>query len=382
MNAMILMMAMTAAAPTPSANATVTMPLTDALPLMAAAQEEPIGRPPVDAVLVHQSLKGKPGPDGLTIEASFVVEVLADKTWSQVPLLPLGADVVVQELDSPEGATFAPRGGQLVFMSAKAGRYAFGARLLIRARADGAARTATLGAPTSVGIVPLTLEADPGIFELQGPDEVFPVDGRYTVRWRARTHVAQAEKREPPPPLEPRVKQLSASWVTTLEGRVTARLSYTLHLDRPQPFEVTVPEGQQLESVRVNGQVLVVGAKSGTLKLQVAPVRLGETEGVVELRLSQNIGVFHLAGALRVTLPSSSWQTDSVALLAYLPTVFEYRRVGGSLEDGEVSQNSAREGLPGRELKFRQYLVTASSPSVELRYSVDISKSYFRGSAL
>jgi hypothetical protein len=68
-----------------------------------------------------------------------------------------------------------------------------------------------------------------------------------------------------------------------------------------------------------------------------------------------------------------------VALLAYLPAVFEYRRVGGSLEDGEVGEGAAaEEQLPGRELKFRQYLVVASSPSVELRYSVDISKSYFR----
>ena len=209
--------------------------------------------------------------------------------------------------------------------------------------------------------------------------EVFPTDGRYTVRWRARTALAQTEKREPPPPLEPRIKQLSASWVTTLEGRVTARLSYRPRLDRPQAFEVTVPSGQQLEAVRVTGQELPVGAKSGVLKLQVAPLRLGETEGTVELRLSQNIGVFHLAGSLRVALPSSNWQTDAVELLAYLPAVFEYRRVGGSLEDGEVGEGAAaEERLPGRELKFRQYLVVASSPSVELRYSVDISKSYFR----
>ena len=371
MNAAILLLTMAAA--------TVTLPLEEALPLLYPPKEATVERPPVDAVLVHQQLKGKPGQDGLIVEAHFVVEVLADDRWSQLTLLALGPEVVVQQLDAPDGTTLAPRGGQLLFLSAKAGRYAFDVRLLVRAHADGAGRSAILGAPVSAGVVPLALEADPGIFEVQGPDEVFPSDGRYTVRWRARTHVAQNEKREPPPPLEPRVKQLSASWVTTLEGRVTARLLYRLHLDRPQPFEVTVPEGQLLESVRVNGQVLAVGATSGVLKLQVAPLRLGETEGTVELRLSQNIGVFHLAGALRVALPSSNWQTDSVALRAYLPAVFEYQRVGGSLEDGEVSQPApAQTALPGRELKFRQYLVVASSPSVEVRYSVDISKSYFR----
>lgn len=373
--ALVLLTLMTAG----QSNATVTLPLSEAMPLMFPAKAEPAQRPPVDAVLVQQSLKGKPGQDGLMIEAHFVVEVLADQTWSELTLLPLGPDVVVQQLESPAGATLAPRGGQLHFLSAKAGRYSFDVLLLVRARVDGAARQAVLGAPLSAGVVPLSLEADPGIFELQGPDDVFPKDGRYTVRWRARTHVAQVEKREPPPPLEPRIKQLSASWVTTLEGRVTARLKYRLHLDRPQSFEVNVPDGQQLESVRVNGQVLSVAVKGGVLKLEVAPVRLGETEGTVELRLAQNIGVFHLAGSLRVALPSCSWQTDAVSLLAYLPTVFEYRRVGGSLEDGEVAEPAPREvQLPGRELRFRQYLVVASSPTVELRYSVDISKSYFR----
>ncbi|MBS1152094.1 MAG: hypothetical protein H6Q89_3792 [Myxococcaceae bacterium] len=378
MNATILIWTVLAAAQPVTASGSVTLPLAEALPLLAA-REERAPRPPIDAVLVEQTLSGKPAQDGLIVDAHFVVEVLADRTWSQLTLLPLGPQVVVQQLESTEGATIAPRGGQLVFLSARAGRYAFDVRLLVRAKVDGADRSATLGAPVSAGVVPLSLAADPGIFELQGPEEVFPTDGQYLVRWRARTHLAQEHRREPPPPLEPRIKQLSASWVTTLEGRVTARLSYRLHLDRPQPFEVTVPEGQQLESVRVNGQVLPVTQKSGVLKLQVAPLRLGETEGTVELRLSQNIGVFHLAGALRVALPSSNWQTDAVALLTYLPAVFEYRRVGGSLEDGEVSEPGPSDlQLPGKQLKFRQYLVVASSPSVELRYSVDISKSYFR----
>lgn len=376
MSAALLMVTLLAAGPS---NATVSMPLAEAMPLLAPAKEAQPPRPPIDAVLVQQRLKGKPGQDGLVVEAHFVVEVLADKTWSQLTLLPLGPDVVVQSLDSLEGATLAPRGGQLLFLSARAGSYAFDVRLLVRARLDGASRSAMLGAPTGSGVVPLELEADPGIFELEGPDAAFPVEGRYTVKWRARTHVAQAERREPPPPLEPRVSQLSATWVTTLEGRVTARLSYRLHLDRPQPFEVTVPDGQQLESVRVNGQVLSVAEKSGVVRLQVAPLRLGETEGTVELRLAQNIGVFHLAGSLRVSLPSSSWQTDAVSLLTYLPAVFEYRRVGGSLEEGAVASPGPREGqLPGRALEFRQYLVVASSPGVELAYSVDISKSYFR----
>lgn len=355
---------------------TVTIPLSEA-PALLNPPADKAEKPPVDVLLVEQSLKAKPGQDGLTVDAQFVVQVLAERTWCQLPLLPLGPDVVVVSAHVGEGATVAPRNGQLAFLSKQDGRYTVDARLLVRARPDGAGRVASLAAPAGSGVVPLSVEADPGIFELQGSDEVFPAEGRYAVRWRPRTELARDEKREPPPPLEPRVKQLSATWVTTLEGRVTARLTYALTLDRPQPFEVTIPAGQTLESVRVNGQVVPAAPGGKVLKLQVAPVRLGETGGTVELRLAENIGVFHLAGTLRVALPSASWQTDSVGLRTYLPTVFEYRRTGGSLEEGAAGTLPS-EVLPGRELAYRQFLVTASSPSVELRYSVDISKSYFR----
>jgi hypothetical protein len=36
------------------------------------------------------------------------------------------------------------------------------------------------------------------------------------------------------------------------------------------------------------------------------------------------------------------------------------------------------DALPGKVLRFRQYLVSSSAPDVELGYSVDIAKSYFR----
>ncbi len=353
---------------------TVTIPLSEAPALLnPIATKAPA--PPVDVLLIEQALRAKPEQDGLSVDARFTLEVLADETWVQLPLMPLGADVVVKDLDMPDGSIVAPRNGQLVFLSSHKGKYAVGAKLLVRTKADGAGRAATFGAPA--GAVPLSVDADPGIFELQGPNEVFPADGRYAVRWRPRSELAKAETREPPPPLEPRVNTLGATWVTTLEGRVTAQLTYALVLDRPQPFEVTIPEGQTLESVRVNGQVVPAAANGRVLTLQVAPVRLGETTGAVELRLSQNIGVFHLTGKLRVALPTSSWQTDFVGLRTYLPAVFEYRRTGGSLESG-VPAFPAAAALPGREITFRQFLVVASSPSVELAYSVDISKSYFR----
>ena len=65
---------------------------------------------------------------------------------------------------------------------------------------------------------------------------------------------------------------------------------------------------------------------------------------------------------------------------AHLPSVFEYRREGGSLEQlpAEEGEAGAKNALPGRKLSFRQYRVAASAPTLVLSYSVDIEKSYFR----
>lgn len=63
--------------------------------------------------------------------------------------------------------------------------------------------------------------------------------------------------------------------------------------------------------------------------------------------------------------------------------------VRGPTQEGscasQVSQSPLREvavdpspNLPGRQLTYRQHLVTASAPSLELEYSVDLKGRYFK----
>jgi hypothetical protein len=69
-----------------------------------------------------------------------------------------------------------------------------------------------------------------------------------------------------------------------------------------------------------------------------------------------------------------------VRVRAHFPAVFNYRRVGGSLEPdaSDARANEAPAGLPGKVLAFRQFLVSSSAPNLELGYSVDIAQSYFK----
>jgi hypothetical protein len=182
------------------------------------------------------------------------------------------------------------------------------------------------------------------------------------------------------PPLEPTIARATATWVTTLEGTLELRVRYALQLDREQPIEIRLPEGQHLQRLALNGRPIAIEPKGGLLKLAVAPVDVGAAESTLEVVTAQELGVFHLSGALRLSLPRASWPIGEVVARAHLPSVFEYRREGGSLEQlpAEEGEAEAKTALPGRKLSFRQYRIAASAPTLELSYSVDIEKSYFR----
>jgi len=338
--------------------------------------------------LVKSDLTGRLTAEALLVEGHFEVEVLADGRWTQVRLLQLDADTYPTRLPTLEGATVGVVDGSLCLVTRKAGRYVLEVGLAVRSSPAGAERRAQLRFGAHAAPVPLTLEADTSVFTLLEPlpssagegFTVYPAQGALRVGWRAAAPVARSEKAQVRPPLEPRITEASATWVSTLEGRATLRVAYTLSLDREQPLELTLPEGHALERVTLNAIPIPAEAEGGVVKLKVSPARLGETEGALEVVLTRELGVFHLSGRLKLALPRVSWPVAELRARAHFPSVFNYRREGGSLEqvDDADAPAMAAASLPGKVLHFRQYLVAASAPTLELGYSVDISQSYFR----
>jgi hypothetical protein len=376
----------TADASTPSGTATV--PLEQLIPLYAKRDSAPPTPPPTEA-LVKAQLKGRLSADALLVDGQFDVEVLADARWTQVRLLQLDADTYPSELPTLDGATVGVVDGYLCLLTRKAGRQSFTVSLTVRSPGAGPERRAQLRFGPQVSPVPMALEADTSVFTLMDPlptsggesYAVYPVQGALRIGWRAAVaQVAQSQKPQVRPPLEPRISEAQAAWVSTLEGRATLRVSYALSLDREQPLELELPEGHRLERITLNAIPVPVETQEGTLKLKVAPARLGETGGTLEVVLARDLGVFHLSGRLKLALPRVSWPVAELRARAHFPAVFNYRREGGSLElvESAAATDAAPTGLPGKELHFRQYLVAASAPTLELGYSVDISNSYFR----
>jgi hypothetical protein len=387
----ILGLMLTASAGTPSSAApsgTVTIPLQELLPLYTKHQDAMPPAPPTDALVVKSQLKGRLTAEALLVEAHFEVEVLADQRWTQVRLLQLDADTYLTGVPTLHGATVGALDGQLTLVTNQSGRYTVDVSLAVRPTGSGSERQVQLRFGAHVAPVPLRLEADATAFTLVEPlasggedTEVYPRQGALRVGWRnaAAPKVARQVVR---PPLEPSIPTAQATWVSTLEGKATVRVRYSLRLDREQELELALPEGHRLERVLLDSVPLVASVKENTLKLKVAPTRFGETEATLEVVLARDLGVFHLSGRLKLALPRVSWPVATLKARAHFPTVFNYRREGGSMEEydgGEQAEaQDAQTPLPGKVIHFRQYLVSASAPTLELGYSVDISKSYFR----
>lgn len=387
-SSLVLGLLLTASTAPATPSGSVTIPLQELLPLYTQRQEAAQPQPPAEALVVKSQLKGRLTSNALLVEAHFEVEVLASERWTQVRLLQLDADTYLTALPTLEDATVGAMDGQLTLVTREPGRYSFDVSLALRPSVTGSDRQVQLRFGPHVTPVPLQLEADASAFTLTDSassdgdgSEVYPRQGVLKIGWR--TAVAPKVARQVVrPPLEPSIPKAQASWVSTLEGKATVRVRYTLQLDREQELELELPEGHRLERVLLDSVPLVPSEKDGRLKLKVAPARFGETEASLEVVLARELGVFHLSGRLKLALPRVSWPVSTLQARAHFPTVFNYQREGGSMELVEAAEAGAgletQTPLPGKVLHFRQYLVAASAPTLELGYSVDISNSYFR----
>lgn len=327
-----------------ASDGTVTLPL-EKFTELTATEERGVAPPPVGAVVSAQRLSARGTADGLDLDGHFTVDVLADGAWSKVCVLKVDPGTQVVELPRLDHATLAPMGGELCLLSKTPGSYSFDVKLTVRGQKLAAGRDALWST-----------------VEFEG-ESVPQASGTWTLLRKRKVVVEER------PPLEPSCWVARAQLVSTVEGHAQLSVAYHLKLDREQPLSFAAPAGWKVERIAVNGV-----PRKGGLDLVVAPGR--DTDAVVELQLSRDLGIFHLSGRLDFELPKASWPVAQVDANVHLPAVFEYRRTGGSLEPAEAAAESPK--LPGKMMSFRQHLVASSSPSIELEYSVDLRDRYFK----
>ena len=365
-----LVLALLAAEP----GGTVTLSLPPGLALLAPAGKEDPPAPPLPAAVVGQRLSGRLSPDALEVTAAFTVTVLEGARWSRLALLEAPPGLVLLDAPRVEGGLVAVQGREVVLVTRTPGTLTVELRVAVPAAGPPGARTARLCRGKDALEGPLRLEAD-------GEPEglaLASAAGCWTATARGPARTRAVER----PPLEPGVTGASARLVSTMEGKARLTVEYALRLDREQPLALALPEGWQLRRLAVNDAPLPL-PPGGAVTVAVRPAPGGDHQGRLAVTLERDYGVLHLSGRLGVALPGLSWPTAVVDLEASLPAVFEYHRVGGSLEPGPAAAEApASSDTPGKRLGFRQHLVGAAGPTLELRYSVDLEHRYFsvRGS--
>ena len=366
---MMLVALLLAAAP--ASAGTVTLPLDEARSLLSTQAQPPA---PISAAVVSQRLVGQVTGDALEVTAVFQITVLDGARWSQLCLMKLNPNVTLRSASDGEGMLVAVHKGEVVFISRQPGTYL--AELKLSARSTGNEHTARFSRGADAREGSIHVETAGPEQKIEQGSEVLSHAGEWIVSWKGRAQAPVAVAR---PPMEPVVTSAHVQVVTTVEGRARMTVEYRLGLDREQPLGLRLPPEWTLTRVICNGAPRAV-PPGREVSIAVDPQSAGGHDGVVELTLERDFGVFHLSGKLNLSLPGASWPTSVVEASVHLPNVFEYRRLGGSLEPAETS-GWTPQNMPGIALRYQQHLVASAGPTLELSYSVNLEKRYFRARA-
>jgi hypothetical protein len=372
------------------ASGTATLPLTELFELKRAsesAQRHAEPAPPLRAAVNRLEIAGRLLDTGLSATALVEVTVLG-QGWVTVPLLEVRESTHLASLPAVEEGVLAVVGGRLCLVTEKAGTQTFTFGWLERPSARaGRSRSVEVLVPAGSPAV-LRLEHDESLFRLashaareEGTGAVlYPAGGRITVAWE---QVAPDRRRAPAParpPVEPVVTSAHASVVATLEGRRITRVQYRLRFTGQKTFALTLAPGHAVERVFLNGAARPFTVSGNDLSLPVEAARAGDQTATVEMVTSESQPGYPLSGTLSFTLPRPRWGVNDLFVTLHLPPVFDYRWAGGSLAAGQEAPRVEYAWdipTPGKTLELHQQLVS-SFANVQVAYTVDLTKSYFR----
>jgi hypothetical protein len=372
-----------------SAGGRATLPLDEVFRLKRAA-EEGVRRadqpPPVAGTVDRAVFEGRVLDDAVDLTAHFDVTVLADGNWVEVPLLRVAPATHIARLPDVEGASLLLKQGQLYLATRQARRYDFEIGIVQEAAAEGEARQVKLPAPAAT-LTTMRMAFDQALFELLTEGAAsdatgvlfYPEDGEFSLRWR---RIATFEER-PAGRVEsrrPLVTQAHASAVSTLGARRITRILYDLRLTGEQSIAVTVPTGQTLEEVYLNGVRMPFERGTPSVEVAVRPVRSGDERAALELMLTSPRDSYLLSGRVDFDVPAVSWPTNELYVDLHLPEVFSYSWIGGSLAPVGASPRVEYANdipTPGKTLSLHQVLVDATTPTVRVAYAIELNGRFF-----
>jgi len=368
-----------------------TLPLPDLIKLyqdIESAKEKPKKMPPIKASITTIQLEGHLLEDAIDITAHMEVVVLDSEEWVSVPLFEIDKTINISSLPDIENAVLTRTQGTISLITNKQGTYSFALSFIKRASLKLQKRSAIV-VFGNASQSELCLRYDEDLFRVLDENlivksdhaVVYPVNNVFSINWeQKRKNSINKNVTEKRPPIESMISKAHVSSVSTLEGKLITRVLYNLHFEGSKMISVEIPETYSLEKVYLNGSAIPFKNNNNQVNLEVFPSRAGDLAGNLELVITKLYGNYHLSGLLSFIAPKVSWPIHEMYLDLFLPAVFNYTRSAGSFEPIQESPDATftfNVPLPGKKHSFHQYLITSTSPTLTIDYTIDLTNKYF-----
>ncbi len=366
---------------------TATISLEEVLRLhkLADTKPQPEALPPVAFSVSSFDAEATIVGDAIEATAKVSLSVFASG-WVEVPILEKDSGLDLTAVPKIENGYLSAKHGALSFLTEKAGDYDFEFSFIKRA-VKVRSQWGVSVLPATAGIQRIALKYDADVFEVSASSShqvgdtmiIFSRQGKLSLAWKSlRGEAKKVIQRRPP--VEPVVLSGAASIVVTLDGQRIMRILYKLRFQGSQILVVGMPPDQALTKVYMNGISQPIEESNGEVKIAIAPPRPGEQSATLEVVLKQRNPPMALSGKLAFELPKLSWGINEMQCTLFLPSVFYYDWVGGSLSPAQSSplpQYTFDIPTPGKNISVKQQLVTSASDTV-VEYTVDLNGKYFQ----
>lgn len=372
-------------------NATATLPLDDVIDLYLEKNSSKIDKeviPPIPSIINTIDLKGQLLENIIDITADIKIEVLQSKKWTTVPIFKVDNSINITSIPEIDNAVPSISDGYFSLITEKPGSYSFTISFIKKVNKQNNNYSASLQFSKATK-ADLHLQFNENLFTILNKTLIkksdgvilYPQNSTFDIKWKQNSGFQPiANKVVKRPPIESMIKSAHASTISTIEGELITRVTYALQFEGSKSIEFTKPKDHKIKKVYINSSSIPFTINNDILKIEVQPKRVGDQSGKVELVLSKQQDSYNLSGTIDFPIPKASWPIHEMFFDLYMPTVFNYSYVNGSLEQINSSPDieyTYSVPTPGKKLSFHQYLISTSNPSLTLSYTIDLTGKYF-----
>jgi hypothetical protein len=374
-----------------SIEGTATLPLHQLKKLREAADSNNKSKPFGAIIFERFHMSGHISGDNVETKAKLKIAIHGTH-WQSRRLLALDDNLAISQLPNVKHVALHIKDGFLWLSSDRPGVYEFELDMVLLGNARKKNIVVlNLDHPT---LAKLNLKFSQNHFTVKAPKSQEWSEGKIilgskkglTFSWETRkgskpqiktTQVADLRR------ISPHINQMHATFISTQSGRNILQVQHQIVLSEPEQLRISLPDGYRMDTLYIDGQDSKFVQEQGVVTLQIKPHKIGGFTTVVEYTSRANGAPYLLSGHFSIDVPQLNIPVKNLQLAVHLPEVFEYEVKGGSMGRCEdcttVVEYVDALPSPGVAYRFKEQLISESSPTVEMTYTVELKDNYFKG---